>query len=345
MSGRPQAENAVVFACDQRHLPLAFFAATRIRTVEPEGEFDLAICMPDLTVVPDNLQGRGIRFCQIDVSAIPSVHMPKQWISNAAYYRYLLPSHFLNEYNCLLYLDTDTYLRRAGIGALFASVREPVGLSAAYDTPTYGRISPRGTANFARKLEDLCPGSGRYYNSGVWLSQPAEFARIGGWDRFREAAETCEREHQHYGNTDQDAMNLAFERDIKPLNPLFNWFSRAWLHDREVARYNPYILHFTGPHKPWRPNDDPFAAHFLDEYVTGLQRDFPDFRPDPVADTLPWRRANPKYGFPPADAIANWRYKRRLERKFTVHRDANTHTRFELMDRAIATAEVGRDLD
>jgi lipopolysaccharide biosynthesis glycosyltransferase len=317
-------------------------AALRILRVESERNFDIAICSPDISDVPSGVRSTGIRFCRIDIESLPEVQMSKEWISSAAYYRYLLPAHFRNEYGCLLYLDTDTYLHRPAIARLFASIDRPVALSAAYDTPAYGRSGSKADLRFAKKVEDLCGGCGSYYNSGVWLSQPEEFEKIGGWDRFRDAAVTCQTDFQHHGNTDQDAMNLAFAPDILLLNPMFNWFATAWLNDREVARYNPYILHFTGPNKPWKPNDDPYATSLLNEYVTELQRYFPEFRPKPVEDSLPWRLENPKFRFSPVQAISNWQYRRQVQRSYSRRLKARANTRFDLMDRAIAAAAVGK---
>lgn len=341
METQPKHDKAVVFACDEGHLPFAFFAARRIMKVEPAANFDIVICLPDISKVPVGMYNMGVLFRQIDVSALPEVEMPKEWIKSSAYYRWLLPDLLASDYSCLFYLDTDTYLARPGIQKLFDETVFPVPLSAAIDFQMLGAVEDGGVERFTQKVADLGGGSGSYYNSGVWLCHPEEFAKIGGWERFREAAITCQRNFQHYRDTDQDAMNLAFAKQILPLNPLYNWRSMAWRHDREVQRYDPYILHFAGPTKPWRKNDNPFTSKLLDEYVDGLREFWPDFAPDAVPGSMAWRKQNPKHRLGLAEYLRNRLYLRRFHRRLQKHQDANLTTKFDRMDEAIKNSVVG----
>ncbi|XDA98173.1 glycosyltransferase [Sulfitobacter sp. LCG007] len=334
-----QQRDAVVFSCDAGHLPLAMFCADRIRRIEPEGAFDLVICMPDISGVKAKQFDGQTRICEIDVTRLPQVPQAKDWVSLATYYKWLLPEVFADDYRTLLYLDTDTYLARPGIGALFASIDRPVPLAASQEFWNFdqGTMGPKRRA----KVDDLGGASQRYFNAGVFLCQPAEFLKMDGPERFRRAMVDNIPFMRIHQDQDQGAMNLAFSDEIMTLNPLFNWRTRNWMHESAVARYNPFILHFTGPNKPWTLQDNAFVGSLSQEYRDYLGDEFPDFPIKAAAGSLAWRRQNPRHAFPPMQWLNMWLYKRRYEAE---HRKIGQETdtpRFQLMDAAIRDSEIG----
>ena len=52
-------------------------------------------------------------------AAIPPIRHPNPRITLGTFYRHLLPGLLRDEYRALLYMDTDTWLRRPGIQGLF----------------------------------------------------------------------------------------------------------------------------------------------------------------------------------------------------------------------------------
>ncbi|MDW4498013.1 glycosyltransferase [Sulfitobacter sp. D35] len=330
---------AVVFACDTGHLPLAMFCADRIRRTEPDGQFDVVICMPDIGGVdPTHLDGPA-RLCEIDVSILPDVPQAKEWITAATYFKWLLPETLGDDYDLLFYLDTDTYLARPGIGRLFSSVDQPFALAASQEfwNLDEGEMDAKRRA----KVDDLGGASRRYFNAGVFLCQPEGFLGIDGPARLRKAMVDNIPYLPVHKDQDQGAMNLAFSDQILTLNPLFNWRTQNWMNTPAVERYQPYILHFTGPNKPWSLQDNTFVAGFAREYTDYLGRTFPDFAIRPAAGSLAWRREHPKHRSKLMQALNMRFYKRRYDQK---HRRIALETegpRFDRMDAAIRSSEVG----
>ncbi|MEM1129529.1 MAG: glycosyltransferase [Pseudomonadota bacterium] len=333
--------HAVVFACDDGHLPFASFAADRILRTEPDGTFDIVICMPDISNVSEAHRAGPIRYCQVDMSALPDVPMVKAWITNATYFRWVLPSAFADTYETLFYLDTDTYLARPGIQRLFDSVDKPVALSASVEFQSFASVDAGADTHYLAKTRDLGGRNGEYYNAGVFLSQPEAFLAMDGPRRLVEAVVKNVEYLPIHRDQDQGAMNLAFADDILPLNPLYNWRSRAWLHQREVDRYDPYVLHFAGRGKPWNRQDDPFIASFATEYLDYLAQEFPNFAPQAALRSKAWREDNPKHKTKLFEDIRIWLYLRRNAKMLKKHQDAGMDVKFAGMDAAIKEAVVG----
>lgn len=333
--------NAVVFACDTGHLPFALFAADRITRVEPNRDFDVVIAMPDISTIPERFRRGKIRFVEIDFSALPDVPMVKAWISLATYFRWVLPSAFHSEYRTLLYLDTDTYLRRPGISDLFARVDQPISLSAVMDFQRFVPLHGKRKQKVGAKLRDLGGVNGEYYNAGVLLFQPQEFVLNDGLNRFCAAARENIKYLPIHRDQDQGAMNLAFADEIKPLNPLYNWCSRAWLNPPMVEKFDPAVLHFAGRGKPWNLQDDPFISLYSQEYRDFLDEHFPNVEPTVALDTAQWRRENPRYGVRAFDEIRVLFYRHRFRKKLLRAWYADTDWKIEKMSAAILAADVG----
>ncbi|MCA8879161.1 MAG: hypothetical protein KDA73_04205 [Rhodobacteraceae bacterium] len=337
----PGHPDAVVFACDDGHLPFALFAADRILRTEPDGRFDVMICMPDISNVPQRHLAGPVRFCQVDFAALPEVPMVKAWISNATYFRWVLPAAFDGQYRSLFYLDTDTYLARAGIQRLFDSVDRPVPLAAVQDFQRYVFLDEKRKQKVEAKLRDLGGKNGEYYNAGVLLMQPEHFLAMDGTKRFFAAAVENVKYLPIHRDQDQGAMNLAFADDVIPLNPLYNWASRAWLNPPLVEEFKPYILHFAGRGKPWNKQDDPYIATFAPEYLKFLTREVPGYAPKTALDTADWRLENPKYGIRILDEIRTALYRRRFRRKLERAWNEDFEGKCAKMRAALAEATLG----
>lgn len=337
----PAHDNAVVFACDDGHLPFALFAADRIRRTEPEGAFDLVVAMPDIANVPERHRAGPVRFVQVDYSALPDVPMVKAWISNATYFRWCLPAAFERDYATLFYLDTDTYLRRAGIDRLFASLDHPVALAAVTDFQRFVIRDAKRERKVAAKLRDLGGRHGEYYNAGVLLMQPGPYLSAGMTERFFEAAQENVKYLPVHRDQDQGAMNLAFADDIVPLNPLYNWCSKVWVNPPMVEAFDPYVLHFAGRGKPWNLQDDPFVASFAPEYLDFLEREVPSFAPKVALDSEEWRRRNPRHSLPVLERVRRALYRRRLRRKLDLAWHGDLESKQANMRKAIAAAAIG----
>jgi lipopolysaccharide biosynthesis glycosyltransferase len=101
----------------------------------------------------------------------------------------------------------------------------------------------------------------RYFNAGVLLIDLAAMRRARSWDRISEFVHQVNEPLTWF---DQDALNVVFADDWKPLDPRWNvqnsfWGWRDWAievfgqEDLTGAVDDPAILHFEGPSicKPW----------------------------------------------------------------------------------------------
>ncbi len=338
---RPAAHpDAVALACDANHLAIAATVALHIAETEPGRKFDLCICTPDWESILPEWFDLPIRWVQIDVAAVPVFQHPKAWISIGTFYRHLLPAILQGDYARLLYLDTDVHLRRPGIQGLFDRTTEAFAIAAAPDFVAVKAPRKARRRRSRELVENLGGAEGQYWQAGVLLMQTAPHvaARLGP-RILAFATESAEVLHRHRLG-DQAALNAVAANEIVPLSPLWNWHSSNWLRPEIVAHYDPYILHFTGPNKPWVTQDDPFVAELAPRYEATLQGLVPDWWRRPREGSLAWYRDHPRYGFAPADAVHRALRRRRIARKFGIETAATT-SRYGAMDRLIASTRIG----
>jgi hypothetical protein len=340
-ASRPaEHRDAVAFACDDRHLAIAATVALHIAETEPDRRFDLCVCTPAWDAISADWFDLPIRWIEIDVTSVPAFQHPKAWISVGTFYRHLLPALLAQDYDRLLYLDTDVHLRRSGIQGLLDRATEPFAIAA---SPDFVAVKAPRKARRRRSrelVENLGGQQGQYWQAGVLLMQTAPHveARLG--PRILQfATESAEVLHRHRLG-DQAALNAVAADEIVPLSPLWNWHSSNWLRREIVARFDPYILHFTGPNKPWVIQDDPFVAELTPRYVETMRKLLPGWSPQPRERSLAWYESNPRYGFTPADALHRALRRRRIRRKFG-RETARTATRYAAMDRLIESTRIG----
>lgn len=333
-------ENAVVFACDYGHFPLAMFAANRILRVEP-GPFDVVIALPDVSQVGPEWRDSAVRICEIDVSSLAKVPMLRDWISFGTYFRWVLPEYFSGEYERFLYLDTDTYLRRPGIQGLFSQVRPEFSVCAATELIAYSGQSDVASISLDKKRSDLGGANGEYYNAGVLLIQLEPFLAGNGTQRFQNAVLRNQEFDPIHTEQDQGALNLAFADEIVPLSPLYNWRTGQWMNERFVQEYDPVILHFAGNLKPWEDADQPFYRAFVGEYRDFLRSNFPNFEIKASRGSVAWRQANPKHKFKVFEQIRTALYLRRQPKKWNEKWfGGDLQARRAIMDEALAAAVI-----
>ena len=340
-TSRPaQHPDAVVLACDANHLAVALTVALHIDRTEPERHFDLAICTPDWNAIRPEWCSLPVRFVEIDVATVPAFVHPKPWISAGTFYRHLLPQLLAPEYARLLYLDTDVHLRRPGIQGLFDRTVGDFVIAATPDFVTVKAPHKSRRRRSRELVENLGGAGGRYFQAGVLLMQtgPHVDQRLG--ERILSfATESADVLHRRRLG-DQAALNAVAADLIVPLSPLWNWHNSNWLRRDIVEHYDPNVLHFTGPNKPWVIQDDPFVAALNDSYFETLSQLDPDFAPRLREGSLPWLREHPRYRFEPLNAVHRALRHRRIARKFGAE-TAETIAREDAMDRLISESEIG----
>ncbi|MBM9593241.1 glycosyltransferase family 8 protein [Roseitranquillus sediminis] len=339
-SGPARHSDAVVLACDANHLAIAVCVALRIDELEVERRFDLCVCTPDWQAIPEAWRELPVRFVEIDVARVPAFVHPKAWISVGTFYRHVLPELLAQDYARLLYLDTDVHLRRPGLQGLFDRATGDFAIAAAPDFVAVKAPRKARRRRSRELVENLGGQGGEYFQAGVLLMQTAQHVAQGLGGRILEfATNQADVLHQHRLG-DQAALNAVAADLIVPLSPLWNWHSSNWLRREIVEHYDPYILHFTGPNKPWVIQDDPFVGGLNDAYFACLTRLDPGFKPKTREGSLPWLERHPRYGFGPADALHRAMRRHRIKRKFGAE-TSRTIARYDAMDRLIASTSIG----
>lgn len=278
--------DAVVFACDAGHLAYAWVAAQRVAQMEPERRFDVIVASPDIAEVPAELlqpeDNGGVRFVFLDPSPLPEIRAPSARISGGAFFRFLLPAALGHEYRALLYMDTDTWLRRPGVQALFDAITTPFAIAAVPDFvphPALGAYrSLAGRLRAKAQIADQGGPGGEYWQSGVLLMQTAPFEVEGLAARIFARAAADQGNHKRARLGDQSAMNRVAAGEIALLDPRWNWHNYRWLRTDLVARFDPFVLHFSGAAKPWRVSDDLLAEAVRPEWEAAMRRWTPDWR-------------------------------------------------------------------
>jgi len=291
--------DAVVLACDANHLPYATFIANQIIDKEPDRQFDVCICLPDLSIVDYVWIDSNIRFCELQLPPLMMELPVFHYLSVGTYFKILLPKMFESEYSRILYLDTDTYLRKSGIQRLFnVKLGNNIAIFAAPDSIQLKMFPGR---KFQCYKKALGVSKNLYFNAGVLLFETKLFNQINGAERILNYAE----ENKDFLLTsDQSAINGAFAGQIGALSLLWNWQTRL----RSLCEeYDPHILHFCWGNKPWMMNEEPFLSSFFQEYDIFLRKHFPNLYRETAPGTAAWRYKTPKYRNPLKEIISrNW---------------------------------------
>ena len=103
-----------------------------------------------------------------------------------------------------------------------------------------------------------------YFNSGVLLMNLRE-QRV--WWTIDEMLNTIQS--RHFNSPDQDLLNMmCLESDLNFMPFRYNF--HAWWELRTEFDFNlisPVLIHFVGPEKPWKKNQNPFATKLYRDCV------------------------------------------------------------------------------
>lgn len=289
--------NAVIFSVDEAYVPFACFVANQIIEKEAPTNFDICICLPDISSVPQFFLNKEIRFCEIKVDGIDN--LPIHNLSIAAYHRFFLPKLFEQEYDYLLYLDADTYLTNPFISDLFKQDLSKVTLAAA---PDIAYLSVQSDPKFTKKLEkELVAYLKRYddknhiyRNSGVLLINSSYFIDNDYLNRILTTAFTKIDQLRCH---DQTALNMSIGNELQYLPLTMNWQSNRYF-NRLIPIFSPNLIHFISEQKPWLGGKHLMAKKYYDEYASFLTKHFPNVKHYPPNSGYEFRKSNPKYQNP-----------------------------------------------
>ena len=125
--------NAIVFCTDENYLPYALFAAEQLRRTVTDIEFDIVICAPDGTTVPDTLAYLNIRLAVIETDGLFNGLYLDVRRTEAVYHRLVLPHVFAGEYERILVLAADIFVVGGDFASLFKTELQDFAIAAVRD--------------------------------------------------------------------------------------------------------------------------------------------------------------------------------------------------------------------
>ncbi len=308
---------AVVFNCDDGYLPFAVCAANAIdRAVRARGdERDFDICIVSATgfdPLPESLDSLDLRTGQFD--GLDDMFTGPGFDSSKTvdyYARLALPGLLADDYDRILYLDSDIFVQGGDFSALMSIDLAGRPLAAVRDNMQW-RTPERRPASMKRNRTDPV----RYLNSGMLLIDTAAWSDLDMLPRMLELGSREEAGPL----ADQDVLNVVLNGEWAELSPVWNW-QYTWASRFVEAMQTANIVHFIGPRKPWRDAQGQLPQKFIRTMAAFQSEHWPDsdtypHRPGPALDASEIRRQAWKL-FLGAPAMA--RYLARFPHDLTVH--------------------------
>jgi lipopolysaccharide biosynthesis glycosyltransferase len=259
--------NAVVFCADECYLPYALFAADQLHRTAAVMDFDIVICAPEGTVIPDTLTHLDIRLSAIQTQGLFDGLYLDGRRTEAVYHRLALPLVFAGDYDRLLYLDSDIFVHGGDFSRLFGIDFGDHAIAAVRDN--YQWTKPN------RQMQDFANVGlepAKYFNSGVMLMDVDAY-------QSQKILEQCitfgransDKLRQH----DQELLNCVLHGNWSELSPVWNW--QQPIRSAYYETMQPVVItHFIGPCKPWQDPDGLLPPRFAIAFRAFLNRHFPN---------------------------------------------------------------------
>lgn len=192
--------------------------------------------------------GQTLLFYTVDTNKLKNVkYRSKNPLSSAAYYRILLTSILPKTVNKVLYLDCDLLVLKS-VREIFEVNLDGYALAAVRDQENL-------PVNDEHRLQLNLPYKSSYFCSGVMLINLEYWRKCEAEEKLIEFA--CRKRTVYFH--DQDALNYLFWNKWFELSPKWNRFNLVaydkknfeTFEDEYNYIYNPSILHFASPAKPW----------------------------------------------------------------------------------------------
>ncbi len=320
---------AVVFASNEKGvLPLSLAVWSLLARAKPSTTYDVRVLSDGIS---EESQKRLIEIAAevdsrhkvsvINMEAILNSRICKEfefYLPRAAWARIFVPE-IMPEVNRILYVDIDT-LFCDDCSELFSLDMQGAALGAVYES----RSSEGSFFNEPFDIPLSYPG---YFNSGVLLMDLSLFREDKLSDLVMDIAAKYSSKLKA---KDQDALNAALYDKVFRLHPRWNWndgntrrfmkadsSARMWraFEPKEVveASLYPGILHFIGPHKPWKYNHR-IMRHLYEAAIK--ESGLPGFQPLPGWNFRTWLN---RLLYAPMYALT-WRKIKKLAREWGINK-------------------------
>ena len=204
--------------------------AWQIATLSPERDFDICICSFDRLELPKSLDHLGVRLCQIEAEAAFDGMGRDQRQTVSAYLRLALPDAFADDYDRILYLDSDIFVQGGDLAALLSIDMKGRPIAAVRDNPQW-RTPNRRPA----ELRALGLAAAPYFNSGVLLIETRPWLDANTLGRAQSVGQTQADKLVH---KDQTLLNVVFHQNWAEMRKML------WLHYMAAPRMAHYLDRF-----------------------------------------------------------------------------------------------------
>lgn len=271
---------AVIFCCDQTYLVYAAHAAHQIATLHPDRDFDICFAYGDRSIaLPDGLAPFGFRTLHIDTGDLFHGLRLDRGKSHDVYLRLALPFALAEDYDRILYLDSDIFIQGGDFSALLDLDFAPHPIAAVRDN-TQWRTPNRRPKQF--KVLGL-PGA-PYFNAGVILMH---VVRYNDQDLLAQCVALGKAHADKMIRHDQNLYNAVLQGGWAEISPTWNW-QFSWASRLFAATCEPHLVHFIGPTKPWRDPTGQLSPRYANAMRRFAEIYFPDFIwPDTNQKPLP----------------------------------------------------------
>lgn len=202
-----------------------------------------------------------------DFSIFPNTK--RSHVSRATYYRLFLEDYFDNEFEEIIYLDSDTVIIKNPL-PYFKNMFNEMNK----DDKTIACFPHFSTPTNDPRCLSIGIKSGLYFNAGVML------INIKNWKRFdikKKSKKIIYEKKDKLMLWDQDVLNIIFDGNFSFLDSIYNYsldMHRLDDFKKEKIENQVYILHYFGKVKPWNISGIKFNAS---EYY---QREFRKIYPN-----------------------------------------------------------------
>lgn len=257
---------AVVLCVDETFLPYALFLADQLHQKEEGRDFDICLVSDAPLEIPAGFE----RLRLVLPSPVASADYDRLRVTHlarSAYLRLWAPHILADQYDRLIYLDSDMFVDAGGLSRLFEADMQDKPVAAVRDVQQWYR--PLRTA---KEFSASGQGFRKYLNSGLLLIDTSRYLA----ERVLERSLKIGLEHPEWVlHHDQSLLNLALAGEWAELSPVWNWqipVKYPLFTDWAGAR----IVHFFGSQKPWNDPRGLCPERFRISYDLFLSRHFPE---------------------------------------------------------------------
>ncbi|SMX45287.1 glycosyltransferase family 8 protein [Octadecabacter ascidiaceicola] len=249
--------NCITLVCNIGYIDKAAFVAHQL-LAQTDRNFDVVICTDDISTDQSRNVPKDAILRQIDIEET-IVNLPQnERLKHYTYWRLPAIQSLSDDYDRILYLDTDIFVVGDGISALFDIDMQGLGIAAVRD------IHQRHRPN--RKVQEFATLgmlNAPYFNAGVLLIDAAMWRKTSAFDYILKLAKQSPDALLCH---DQSLLNIHFYQNWLELSPLWNWQNSSRVN--LIGEFlSPYFVHFVGATKPWNSPDGSLPLKYHSDFA------------------------------------------------------------------------------